>query len=738
VRKTRWALLVLLAAVVAVVVAGYYVQQQRNRLLAPAKPAPLPLELQSLARDWTWSHSSGDRPQVEARARDFRQIRDSARFELGEVELKIFSKTRDTYDLVRSKQAVFDQPAERLYSEGEVIIVLGLPATGPPAPGRRDVEIRTSGLTYDNKTATSRTDREVRFRFQDGEGRSLGALYDSANRYLWMKRDAEVVSGGVKIRADELHYREGEDKIELRPWSVLERGRQAVEAGPATLYLEAGRVKRIEAQQGRGRDLRPGREVEFRADWMEVVFTARNTVEAAKGMGSAELVSRSPSGVTEINGGRVDLEFRAPDGAPESELTTAWVREQARVESRPAAPAETRVLSSDMVKLVMHPGGEEVQSIETLSPGRLEFLPGQPAHWKRVLTAERMWAQYRAGNRLETLRAFGKVHLRSDPPPDLKAAAPRLTWSDDLQAWFHEQGPMRELRQWSNFRFQEGPRQAVARGARFDVAADRITLQEDARVWDETGQTSAAVLVLDQKQDRFEAEGAVGSTHVEKKPPATPALFESGRPVHATAHRLESREKNQVLEYQGAARLWQDGNSLRAERIVLHRGAKTLAAEGGVVCVLVEGEGPGQRTVTITSDAMDYADGSRKALYRGNVRMRRELMTVRARELEAFLRPAGELPKGQSRLERALARGRVEILETPPPGHPARRGYAEQADYLAAEEKVVLRGGLPTVEQPDRGFTRGAELTYYLNDDRLLVSGQAGIRSLSQQRLKGN
>jgi lipopolysaccharide export system protein LptA len=739
VRKTRWALLFLLAAVIAIVVAGYYLQQQRNRLLAPAKPLPLPIELNSLAKNWTWSHSTKDRPQVEARAGNFRQIRESSRFELDDVELRIFSQAGDSYDLVRSSKAQFDQPAERLYSEGEVTITLALPAHGPPEPGRRYTEIRTSGLTYDNKSGVSETDRPVSFRFEDGAGRSTGALYDSANRYLWMKRDAEVTSGEVRIRAGEMHYREAENKIELRPWSRLDRGGQSVEAGPATLHLESGVVTRIEAEHGTGRDLRPGREVEFRSAWMEVLFNPQRTVESAKGLGGAEVVSRTASGVTKMSGQRVDLEFHTPPGASESQLTVAWLRDQARIESQPApAPAgaqpEARVLTSEMVKLVMRPGGEDVQSVETLSAARLDFVPSQPAQWRRVLTSERMWAQYRPGNHLDTLRAFGKVHLRSDPPAELKPASPRLTWSDD----------MRELRQWSNFRYQEGPRQAVAKGARFDVAQDQVTLQEKARVWDEAGQTSAGLLVLDQKQDRFQAEGEVNSTHLEKasgaakKPPASEALFASDRPVHATAHRMEARQGNRFVDYRGAARLWQDANSIRAEEILLDRQDKTLTARGGVVSVLVEGEEPARRTVTITADTLVYTDPDRKAFYSGNVRLRRDRMTVRCLQLEAWLRPSGEEQKERSRLERALARGRVEVVEVAAEQRPARRGYAEEAEYFSAEEKVTLRGGFPTVEQPGRGFTRGSELTYYINDDRLLVSGQAGTRSLTHQRLKPN
>jgi lipopolysaccharide export system protein LptA len=176
-RKTRVALLLLLVLAIAVVIGGYQRSQKRNRMLAPAKPPPLPSELHSVAKNWSWSRSSEDRSVVEVRAGDFRQIKDSSRLELEGVELKIFSKTGETYDFVRCRKAEFDQPAEKLYSDGEVTIVLGLPASGLPTPGRRSVEIRTSGLTYDNKTAVASTDRPAHFQFENGEGRSTGAVY---------------------------------------------------------------------------------------------------------------------------------------------------------------------------------------------------------------------------------------------------------------------------------------------------------------------------------------------------------------------------------------------------------------------------------------------------------------------------------------------------------------------------------------------------------------------------------
>ncbi|HYM10872.1 MAG TPA: LPS export ABC transporter periplasmic protein LptC, partial [Bryobacterales bacterium] len=354
-KKTRLALLVLLASTIAVVVAGYYVTQKRNQMLAPLKPARLPEDLHSTAKNWSWSQSSKDSPVVEARARDVREVKNTSQLELIDVELKVFSKSGDTYDLIRSKKADFDQPADKIYSDGEVTIVLGLPASGPPEPGERYVEIQTSGLAYDNKSGVASTDRPVHFQFENGEGNSVGAVYDAAKHYLWMKSHAEVIGAGpqagMHIRAGELHYYEADQKIELRPWSRLERGEQGVEAGASTIYLDKGVLKRIEAQQGKGWDLSPARQVHFSGDSLEVNFTPERTVGTAAGIGHAGVLSESATGATRVTGDRVDLEFTTPPGATESELSTAFVRTNARVESVPAVPKdkpqpETKILQA--------------------------------------------------------------------------------------------------------------------------------------------------------------------------------------------------------------------------------------------------------------------------------------------------------------------------------------------------------------------------------------------------------
>ena len=53
-----------------------------------------------------------------------------------------------------------------------------------------------------------------------------------------------------------------------------------------------------------------------------------------------------------------------------------------------------------------------------------------------------------------------------------------------------------------------------------------------------------------------------------------------------------------------------------------------------------------------------------------------------------------------------------------------------------AEEKLLLTGGQPQMVDSLKGTTKGRELTYFSNDDRLLVNGAEAQRSESVIRRK--
>jgi lipopolysaccharide export system protein LptA len=94
---------------------------------------------------------------------------------------------------------------------------------------------------------------------------------------------------------------------------------------------------------------------------------------------------------------------------------------------------------------------------------------------------------------------------------------------------------------------------------------------------------------------------------------------------------------------------------------------------------------------------------------------------VNSRELQAFLKPAD----ADSSLDKAYADGAVNIISVTTSGKTTRTrtGTSEHAEYYADEQKVILQKGQPLLVDSARGNTSGQQLTWWANNDRLLVDG---------------
>ncbi|MGA2593289.1 MAG: hypothetical protein ABSH32_25515, partial [Bryobacteraceae bacterium] len=105
------------------------------------------------------------------------------------------------------------------------------------------------------------------------------------------------------------------------------------------------------------------------------------------------------------------------------------------------------------------------------------------------------------------------------------------------------------------------------------------------------------------------------------------------------------------------------------------------------------------------------------AHYSGGVSLNRAGLQVKAIDLRSWLNEQG----ADNRLQKAFADGAVEVVQVGPIR--TRTGTSEHAEYYTDEDKIILRGGDPQMHDSIRGSTRGAELTYYSDDDRFLVNG---------------
>jgi lipopolysaccharide export system protein LptA len=453
------------------------------------------------------------------------------------------------------------------------------------------------------------------------------------------------------------------------------------------------------------------------------------------GENNAQLVSTSEASETTVTANRVEMNFEPRDN--ESILSQVTANGNGVVTSKPLpAPGrptgETHILRSEAFEMKMRPGGREIASVATKAPGNLEFVPNLPAQHHRTLQGKDMVIAYGPQNRIDTFSAKD-VKTTTDPTAEERKRnrAVSVTTSRDLRARFDPKtGHMAAMEQTGDFAYDEGDRKARAAKATLDSDQNIILLDTGARMWDATGSTSADRIRLDQRTGDFTAEGSVNSSRLpEKDQKKNSDMLSGDEPLQAQARKMDSRNRNRTIHYEGGATMWQGANRIQAETIDVDRETRGLVADGNVITNLWEEPKGDEKKkaaapvlTVVHAQHLVYTEANRLAVYTGGVQLTRPGLQVKGKELRAFLAEAGS----DSRLEKAFADGAVEILQSSK--DVTRKGTGEHAEFYTDEQKVILQAPrakmVQTPKSPGKPSTsEGAELTYFVNDDRLLITG---------------
>jgi lipopolysaccharide export system protein LptA len=116
---------------------------------------------------------------------------------------------------------------------------------------------------------------------------------------------------------------------------------------------------------------------------------------------------------------------------------------------------------------------------------------------------------------------------------------------------------------------------------------------------------------------------------------------------------------------------------------------------------------------------MVYTDADRLAVYTGGADFWRPTLTVKCVTLKAWLNDKDH--DQDSRLNHAFGDGSVNIVQVAPDRR--RVGTGEHAEYYTEDGKIVLSGGEPKMDDTLKGTTSADKLTYFTDDDRLIVEG---------------
>ncbi len=735
-RRARWLLLAAILCILVSVGTTYFKRKETLASAAPPPPKPLESGIDGRANDWVWVKSDGTRPVVEVRAKRFRQIREPSLMELDQLELRLYHKDGSEFDLVRSDRAQFDMPAKSLFSEGDVEITMGVPVDGPRRG--RVLKIHSSGVRFESETGKAVTDRPATFEFDQGGGSAIGAEYDPNTRELhlrgqvtldWRGKTRESIP--MHAEAGEAVYRERDSTVTLFPWSKLTRDTLHMEGGPAVMLLENGEIRHADIQAGRGVQDDPDRKVEFGADQLTIEFASGMVVSKIAGDRNARLVSTASGTETTVTAGHLDLGFEA--AGKESLLTTALAAGKSVAQAQPLPKPgsdlpDTRILRSEILRLKMRAGGKEIDGVETDGPGTLDFLPNRAGQPKRFLKGDRIWIAYGAENRIQSFRSVN-ASTRTEKPATQgqPAPPPALTESQEIVATFDPRtSELARLEQKTDFRYEEGVRRARADRATLEQQKDLITLDGSARVSDPTGSAAADRIVMNQKSGDYTAEGRVVSTRLPDRKGKSSAMLSNQETLQARARRMVSTENNQKIHYDGDAVAWQGANRVAADRLDIDRTRQIMEAHGKVVSQFVDKSkkdepakpAPAPVFTVVRAPDLVYTEETRVAHYTGGVTLGRPGLNVAGKEIRAFLKDGEQ----DSSLDKALADGAVKIVSSAADKR-TRTGTSEHSEYYADEQKVILEGGDPLLVDSFKGQTRGKQLTWWANNDRLLVNG---------------
>jgi lipopolysaccharide export system protein LptA len=786
-RRLRWLLPPAIIAILIWVGLTYSQRKAALDSQAPAAPPPLEKGLEGRADDWLYTQNSGDLPRVKIRARSFRQIKEPSLMQLDGVELDLYHANGKQFDLVKTASAQFDMNGKTLFSDGQVDITMGVPADGPPqgrilrihTSGVRFAS--DTGRASTDRAATFEFDQgggsAVGAEY-DPQTRELHLA--SQTKLDWRGKSADSVP--MHIESGTAVYSEREGKVTLGPWTKLARGTLQMDGGAALILLEKNQLRQADVQNARGTKDDPGRKVDFAADYMVLDFGESAQIRAIEGEKNTRLVSTSDTSRTTMTAERLHLEFAIADAGPnkESMLTAAVSTGNSIAESAPIQRPgvdrsldlpDTRTLRSETIQLKMRDGGKEIESVETAGAATLDFTPNRPGQPKRNLHGDRIWIAYGSANRIQSFRSVN-VTTRTDRPPATgrpsdgkQAQPPSLTASKDIVAAFDPaSSELTRIDQNTDFTYDEGDRHARGERASLDQQTGVMTLVGSARMWDPTGSTTADRIVMNQKSSEYTAEGHVASTHLPDQHGNSSAMLSNQEVLEARAQRMVSTNNNRRIHYEGNAVAWQGANRIQADRLDIDRDKHVLEAHGKVVSQFVDkakGDqtkggaesakskppaskapaNPARLTVSappiftvVRAPDLLYNDETRLAYYQGGVALERPDLTVNSKELRAFLNDSSS----DSSLDKAFADGAVKIVSNAvnpgagsSPGTGGRRtrtGTSEHAEYYTADQKVILNTPSESQSRPlmvdsVKGRTTGKQLTWFSNNDRLVVDG---------------
>jgi lipopolysaccharide export system protein LptA len=263
----------LVISLVAVLVVGKWKRHFNLREVLK----PLGADIQQEANGFTFSHALGAHSQYKIHASKVIELKDEHAV-LHDVMIELYGEDGSRVDRIEGSEFEYDKKSGTVKAAGAVEITLMKPGVAPAvarkattaqaagdkakgtlaaaagAAASGEIHVKTSGLTFDQKSGVATTSQHVDFSMVQGSGSSMGATFESQQGHLVLN-EAVVLNTERNGEAVEIHAHHAEFEREtglchLQTAKADYRGGEATAGAAQILFREDGSAVRLDATGG--------------------------------------------------------------------------------------------------------------------------------------------------------------------------------------------------------------------------------------------------------------------------------------------------------------------------------------------------------------------------------------------------------------------------------------------------------------------------------------------------------
>jgi lipopolysaccharide export system protein LptA len=644
---------------------------------------PLGANIQEEANGWVFSHALGAHSQYKIHASKLIQLtqQKGGHVLLHDVTIDLYGEDGSRVDRIEGKEFEYDVKSSTVTAAGAVEISLMKPGTAPSvapkatpsqAVGEKakgkltaaagnaesgEIHVKTSGLTFNQKTGVATTSEHVDFSMQQGSGSSMGATYDSQQGHLVLDQavvlNTERNGETVQIRAHHGEFEREADLCHLQQATAEYRGGEATATIAKILFREDGSAERLDATDGFTLNTATGGHLAAPTGSMD--FNEHNQPRHGHLEGGVTLDS---TGDSTSENGRKSRRVHGTSPMAELEFTPEGVLRHAHlergVEMHSEEVTEPSAIAKDGVLKVSRTWHSPWADVEFREAGKGQVEPasihgaggvvingesqrGSGAPEPSRLAADEVTGEFGPNSQLSVMTGVGHASLDETTA----TGAVQSSTGDRLEAHFataqngdaggakggqkNEQGGAARIES----AMLDGhvvliqqpaakpgveaaaPMRATGGRAVYEGAGEWLHLTLSPRVEDGGLQLTAEKIDVSHESGDAFAHGNVKATWTDSGTgqagtgqagsgaagQGSLTLGGSG-PAHVISAEAQLSHATGEATFRGHARLWQQGNSVTAPVIVLNHVRQTLAARSAdpaepVRVVLVSAAGPG-------------------------------------------------------------------------------------------------------------------------------------------------